>query len=88
VARIATRLGLGDVRDPELLAWSIERRNAGPVRITLIVRLLPVAERGRDAVRILSERAAAAPGPIAAELQRLGADRDAAEVRALATRGR
>jgi hypothetical protein len=49
----------------------------------LIARLLAAAGRTRDAIRILSERAAVAPEAMAAELHRLGADADAAEVRAL-----
>ena len=46
------------------------------------------AERSHDAVRVLSEWAPTMPAAAAGELRRMGADADAAEVLALAKRGR
>lgn len=86
--RIATRLGLTGINDPESLAWSIDRQAAGFQRMVLIARLLAAAGRTGDAIRVLSERAALEPDAMAAELDRLGAHSDAAEVRAVVKRGR
>ena len=66
----------------------IDRRSATLQQITLVARLLDAANRRQDAVRVLSERAAAEPGTIAAELRHLGVEADAEEVLALAKRGR
>jgi hypothetical protein len=85
--RIAGQLGLTGISDPESLAWTIDRQAIGPQGMALIARLLAAAGRTRDAIRILSERAAPAAEAMAAELHRLGADADAAEVRRLARRG-
>jgi hypothetical protein len=86
VRRICALLGMAAMTDPEALAWSIDRREGSFRQVVLVGHLLHVAGRGREAVRVLSERAPASPEPVAAELHLLGADADAAEVRALAAR--
>jgi hypothetical protein len=85
--RISARLGLRPISDAEVLAWTVDRRGATTLDADLLVaRLLHLAQRDHDAVRVLSESAAAAPRPIAAELQAIGADADAKEVVRLASR--
>jgi TonB family protein len=86
VRRVAERLALPSVRDPEALAWTIDRAGATLNEILLVARLLEIARREQDAIRVLSERAAAVPDAIAQELRRMGAASDAAEVRALTKR--
>jgi len=86
VERVAARLGHRPISDPEVLAWTIQRRGQG-VQVGLLVgRLLHLAGRDHDAVRVLSESAGEAAQPIAAELRAIGAPADAAEVLRLAKR--
>jgi len=87
VRRVASRLGLDGSSDAESLAWTLDRRRASRNRIILIARLLADADRERDAVRVLSEHAPADREAIGAEMRRLGADADAAELLSLARRG-
>ncbi|HVV52983.1 MAG TPA: AgmX/PglI C-terminal domain-containing protein, partial [Polyangia bacterium] len=86
VAEVCRRLGLDRTTDPETAAWSIDRTGADLPTMTLVARLLAAAGRLPDAVRVLSEHAPFAPRPIAAELRRLGAARDAQEIETLERR--
>ena len=88
VERVAALLGLDRTSDPESLAWMIDRRDSHGREILLVARLLVAAQRKHDAVRVLSEWAPTMPAAAAGEFQRMGADADAAEVLALASRGR
>jgi hypothetical protein len=89
VERISSLLGLRRTSSAEVLAWTIDRRVGEPFeRRVLVARLLEATKHHRDAVRVLTEWARNAPIPIAAELRSLKADDDAAEVLALAKRGR
>ena len=86
IERIASLLGLRRLANAEMLAWTIDRR-AGVFETRLLVaRLLERANRHHDAVRVLSESAAAAPDGVAAELRAISAAGDAAEVLRLAMR--
>ena len=86
IERIASLLGLRRVARAEMLAWTIDRRAGGFEAHLLVARLLERANRHRDAVRVLSESAAAAPDGVAAELRAIAAPGDAAEVLRLAMR--
>jgi hypothetical protein len=86
VERIAALLGLDRTTDPETLAWMIDRANADTDVLALAARLLAAAGRPRQAVRVLTERAFAAPSLAASELRRLDAKADADEVLALSRR--
>jgi hypothetical protein len=86
VAQVAGRLSLDGVSDPESLAWTLDRHAASRNRIILIARLLVAAERLPDAIRVLSEHAPFDREAIGAEMRRLGADADAAELLSLAER--
>jgi TonB family protein len=86
VERVAALLGLRAISDPEVLAWTVERRGRPFETGVLVARLLHMAKRDQDAVRVLSESAGTAPRPIAAELRAMGATIDAAEVSRLARR--
>jgi Vault protein inter-alpha-trypsin domain/von Willebrand factor type A domain len=88
VQRVASRLGLDGASDAESLAWTLDRHGASRNRIILVARLLTAAHRERDAVRVLSEHAPSDREAIGAEMRRLGADADAAELVSLAERGR
>ena len=88
VRRIAALLGLEPTSEPENVAWMIDRPRASLSQLVLVARLLDTANRRHDAVRILSERAAAAPVTIAAQLRTMGAEPDASEVLALDRRPR
>ena len=88
VEHVAALLGLDRTSDPESLAWMIDRRGSHGREILLVARLLVAAQRRHDAVRVLSEWAPTMPAATAGELRRMGADADAAEVLALANRGR
>jgi hypothetical protein len=70
----------------EVLAWSIGRFSTTFERRQLVARLLDASKRHHDAVRVLSESAAASPQLVAAELRRMHAETDAAEVLRLAKR--
>ena len=86
IERISSLLGLRRISSAEVLAWTIDWR-AGDLDLTLLVaRLLEVAKRHDDAVRVLSEAARDNAPKIAAELRRIGAAADADEVLALARR--
>jgi TonB family protein len=86
VERASARLGRRPISRAEVLAWTIQRRGPGFQTSLLVARLLRLARRDHDAVRVLSESAGAAPQPIAAELRAIGAPGDAAEVLRLAKR--
>jgi hypothetical protein len=86
VSQIAVRLSLDGVSDPETLAWTLDRHAASRNRIILIARLLVAAGRLPDAIRVLSEHAPLDREAIGAEMRRLGADADAAELLSLAER--
>ena len=86
IQAIASLLGLRRLSSAEMLAWTIDRRNGGFETHLLVARLLERANRHRDAVRVLSESAAAAPDGVAAELRAIAAPGDAAEVLRLAMR--
>ena len=86
IEHISSLLGLRRLSRPEVLAWTIDRRAADLDTKLLVTRLLEVAKRHRDAVRVLTESAAAYPAAVAAELRRMGGDADAAEVLRLAKR--
>jgi TonB family protein len=88
VARVAARLDLPETADAESLAWTIDRSQAKLDLLVLVARLLVAAARTHDAVRVLSERAAVSPRPIAAELRRIGQEGDARDVLARGGRGR
>ena len=88
VEHVAALLGLDRTSDPESLAWMIDRRDSHGREILLVARLLVAAQRRHDAVRVLSEWAPTMPAAAAGELRRMSADADAAEVLALANRGR
>ena len=88
VEHVAALLGLDRTSDPESLAWMIDRRQTNGREMLLVARLLVAAHRNHDAIRVLSEWAAAAmPAASAEELRRMGAGADAAEVLSLARRG-
>jgi hypothetical protein len=84
LARVASQLDLPATSDAEGLAWTIDRNKADVELIVLVARLLVAADRTRDAVRVLSERAASSPDRVAAELRRIGQPAGAAEVLARA----
>jgi hypothetical protein len=87
IERIATVLGLRPLSNAEALAWTINRQQDGGFETRLLVaRLLEFAHNRRDAIRVLSEAAAAHAEPTAAELRRMGADGDAFDVLRLANR--
>ena len=88
VEDVAALLGFDRTSDPESLAWMIDRRGSHGREILLVARLLVAADRSHDAVRVLSEWAPSMPAAAAEELRRIGANADAAEVLALANRGR
>jgi TonB family protein len=89
IERISSLLGMRRTSSAEVLAWTIDRRVSEPFeRRQLVARLLEATNHHRDAVRVLTEWARTAPDAIAAELRALKADDDAAEVLALAKRGR
>jgi hypothetical protein len=88
VEDVAALLGFDRTSDPESLAWMIDRRGSRGREILLVARLLVAADRSHDAVRVLSEWAPTMPAAAAEELRRIGANADAAEVLALANRGR
>ena len=85
IERIASLLGLRRTSSAEVLAWTIDRR-AGLETTLLVARLLELAKRHDDAVRVLSEAARDHTRDIAAEMRRIGAGADAVEVLALAKR--
>jgi len=86
IERIASLLGLRPVSNAEALAWTIERRTAGFERRLLVARLLELAHRHNDAVRVLSEAGMMSPAETAAELRRIDARAEAVEVERLAKR--
>jgi len=86
IEKISGLLGLHRTSSAQALAWTIDRRSGGTDMRLLVARLLELAKRHRDAVRVLSERAYADPQAISAEMRKLGADDDAAEVLRLAKR--
>jgi AhpD family alkylhydroperoxidase len=95
--REVIRFAVKCARTPQELSWPCTRISLPMPRgsrtttcsiLTLVARLLVAADRRQAAVRVLSEGAPAAPAVIASELRRMGADADAAEVAALARRGR
>jgi TonB family protein len=86
IEKISSLLRLRRLSSAEVLAWTIDRRAGDLETHLLVARLLEVTKHHRDAVRVLSESAAVAPKDVAAELRRIDADPDAAEVGRLATR--
>jgi TonB family protein len=86
IERISSLLGLRRLSSAEVLAWTIDRRAAVLETRLLVARLLELAKRHHDAVRVLTESAATHPDAIAAELRSMGADADATEVLRLAKR--
>jgi hypothetical protein len=86
IERIASLLGLRPVSNAEALAWTIERGTAGFERRLLVARLLELAHRHHDAVRVLSEGGMVYPAETAAELRRIDARAEAVEVERLAKR--
>jgi hypothetical protein len=86
VARVTQCLGIDETSDPETAAWLVDRSWASLDEVFVVARLLVLARRTPDAIRVLSERADSDPRPVAAELQRMGADADAAEVTSLSKR--
>jgi hypothetical protein len=86
IERISSLLGLRRISSAEVLAWTIDRRAGGRDLTLLVARLLELAKRHDDAVRVLSEAARDNAPKIAAELRRIGAAADADEVLALARR--
>ena len=86
IERIASLLGLRRIANAEVLAWTIDRRAGGLDLTLLVARLLELAKRHDDAIRVLSEAARDNAPTIAAELRRMGAAADADEVLALARR--
>jgi len=86
VERVAELVGIERTDDAETAAWLIDRREASLAQVTLVAHLLVAAHRTHDAIRVLTERAALDPTPVATELRRIGAEPAAAEVLALARR--
>jgi len=86
IEKISSLLGLRRTSSAEALAWTIDRRTGGTETRLLVARLLELGKRHRDAVRVLSERAYADPDAISAEMRKLGASADAAEVMRLVKR--
>jgi hypothetical protein len=86
VVRISSLLGLRRLSIAEALAWTIDRRTGGLETHLLVARLLDASKHHHDAIRVLSERAAATAPSIAAEMRRLNAGGDATEVLRLAVR--
>jgi hypothetical protein len=71
VVRISSLLGLRRLSIAETLAWTIDRRTGGLETHLLVARLLDASKHHHDAIRVLSERAAATAPSIAAEMRRL-----------------
>ena len=86
IEKISSLLHLRRLSSAEMLAWTIDRRGADLDTHLLVARLLEATKHHRDAVRVLSESAAVAPKDVAAELRRIEAEADAAEVGRLAAR--
>jgi TonB family protein len=86
IEKISSLLHLRRLSSAEMLAWTIDRRGADLDTHLLVARLLEATKHHRDAVRVLSESAAVAPRDVAAELRRIEAEADAAEVGRLAAR--
>ena len=86
IERISSLLGVRKISSAEVLAWRIDRRVAMFEAPMLVARLLELSNRHRDAVRVLSESAAAAPDAVAGALRAQKAGPDADEVMRLARR--